>query len=124
LEDEGISAVVVDSAANIITSKVAHFSNLVVAENNFVTRNSGPLTTKVLMHPNPVRDMLNIVIDEALEGEKTISVYNLPGQLQYSTNFSNGILSLDLSTLNPGMYLVKITDSQNRIINSGKFIKE
>jgi hypothetical protein len=62
------------------------------------------------MYPNPVTDMLSIVID--MDGPVSVQIFSAIGDLVYSKNFvSSGKLDLDLSYLTPGLYAVNLIGS-------------
>ncbi|MFY8097697.1 MAG: T9SS type A sorting domain-containing protein, partial [Flavobacterium sp.] len=63
---------------------------------------------EVALYPNPVQDILNINVDNAI---KSVEIYNIQGQKVLNST-SNEV---DMSSLNSGIYLVKITDENNSI---------
>ena len=72
------------------------------------------------MSPNPVKDIITI---NSSTGFDTIKVFNQLGQLVIKSNskLMNGG-RLDLSSLNPGMYLMQIrSDNKSKTV---KIIKE
>ena len=71
-----------------------------------------------LIFPNPVKDNIHFQLNENIE---SVSVYNLSGELAINLAGDN-LKSVDLSTLTPGMYLIKIGTKNNQIIHS-KFYK-
>lgn len=71
------------------------------------------------LYPIPVKDNLNFSLKNN-EITSSISIYNLLGQLiQTVTNPNN---SIDVSNLQSGSYLIKVTTDKG--ISSGKFVKE
>lgn len=80
------------------------------------------LECSFLLYPNPVKDKLSIEFEK---NEKCmISIYNLKGQVIFS-EFKigrNKTTTLDLSSLNRGIYIVKIKTQQS--ISSYKIVKE
>jgi Secretion system C-terminal sorting domain/Electron transfer DM13 len=68
------------------------------------------------LYPNPATDELNFQLEDVNTDYK-IAIYNTLGSLLYeSTNqVSNSTNSINISHLNSGIYLVQITDSENRI---------
>jgi Secretion system C-terminal sorting domain/Leucine Rich repeats (2 copies)/Domain of unknown function DUF11 len=84
-----------------------------LATNEFNSNNA------LTLYPIPVKDNLNFSLKNN-EITSSISIYNLLGQLiQTVTNPSN---SIDVSNLQSGSYLIKVTTDKG--ISSGKFIKE
>ncbi len=74
------------------------------------------------MYPNPSTDkMVNIVYDlkNTISQENTISVYTIQGQLVHTSKVesNNGFFNktLDLSSLQSGMYMVQFQAGNNRI---------
>jgi hypothetical protein len=76
-------------------------------------------TSKVKLYPNPTSNVLNI---ESLGTIQTISVYNVLGQEVINKALSSTSTSLDVSSLNSGIYVVKtVVDG---VTSSTKFIKQ
>lgn len=75
------------------------------------------LKTKTLIYPNPFTDIVNIQVPENISGNYTLSVIDLSGRIIHSeSNRLNGkILTYDGTSLNPGIYILKI-ESNNDII--------
>ncbi len=59
----------------------------------------------VIIYPNPARDHFNINISE----EANVTITNLTGQIKYNGKIRNK--KLDISQWQPGIYIIKITDS-------------
>lgn len=75
--------------------------------------------SKVKLYPNPTSNVLNI---ESLGTIQTISVYNVLGQEVINKSLNSTSTSLDVSSLNSGIYVVKtVIDG---VTSSTKFIKE
>ncbi len=77
---------------------------------------------QVNLVPNPVKSSAVLNFIGRLTGEKTISVYTAAGMLIRTFNTTEDIVYLDLTSLNPGLYFLKASDSSQRI--DVKFIKE
>ncbi len=77
------------------------------------------------LYPNPANDKLNISVKTEICTEADIQVLNSLGQIVFSNNyaFSKGvnIITLNISTLRQGLYLIRIDTADNTIIE--KFIK-
>jgi hypothetical protein len=71
--------------------------------------------------PNPVKDQLNIVLGDKVNGTVQVSVFDLTGRQVFSVNqeTSGNTLSLDLpkSALGNGMHLLKV-DTGNGVFTS------
>jgi hypothetical protein len=75
--------------------------------------------SKVKLYPNPTSNVLNI---ESLGIIQTISVYNVLGQEVINKALNSTSTSLDVSSLNSGIYVVKtVVDG---VTSSTKFIKQ
>ncbi len=69
------------------------------------------LATAALVYPNPTNAKLQIELQNDVL--KTIRLYNVNGQLlMIAQNLSQGRAELDLTALQPGMYLVQIEGNQ------------
>ena len=74
---------------------------------------------KINLYPNPTSNVLNI---ESLGTIQTISVYNVLGQEVINKALNSSSTSLDVSSLNSGIYVVKtVVDG---VTSSTKFIKQ
>lgn len=74
---------------------------------------------KVKLFPNPVTDVLNI---SGLKEVSTIAIYNLLGQEVIAKKDINEQKQVDVSSLSPGTYLVKVT--ANAKTETYKIVKE
>ena len=78
------------------------------------------LTSSLLLYPNPVNDKLYIVTDEEI---KDVVVYDIYGRKQVITyNGQQTTLSIDVDSLNHGVYFVMIKNDNKTIIE--RFIKQ
>lgn len=69
--------------------------------------------------PNPVKDVLSLTYDKNITA---VSIFNLLGQEVLSTKVNNTDAKIDMSSLNAGTYMVKISfDNEVKTI---KAIKE
>lgn len=72
--------------------------------------------TRIMMiYPNPVKDVINLV--NAPDTEFTVSIYRMNGVLVLSTQVNSTRKSINVSYLSGGLYLLKVNDQ------SFKFIK-
>ena len=83
-------------------------TNLYNYNSTLVAQNFNQNNLEVALYPNPVQDILNINVDNAI---KSVEIYNIQGQKVLNST-SNEV---DMSSLNSGIYLVKITDENNSI---------
>ena len=75
--------------------------------------------SKAKLYPNPATNVLNI---QSVSNIEKVSVYNLLGQQVISETPNKALVSLDVSTLQVGVYVVKTTVDGN--VSSTRFIKE
>lgn len=75
------------------------------------------------IYPNPVTDLLNVIFKK--EVNATVTIYNLSGQkLKSFQAFNVRNASYSLGGLKAGVYLLEVTDEQNKEVVTEKFIKE
>lgn len=87
------------------------YNNNTLTSENFNTNN-----LEVSLYPNPVRDILNIEIENDIQ---SIEIYNIQGQRVLSSNQNQ----INVSDLASGMYLVRIQDIDNNIATKKIVIK-
>lgn len=77
-------------------------------------------STFVQLYPNPANNVLNI--DFGLIGKQdiTVSVFDDNGMEVYNNKTTDGHITLQLTTFNKGLYLIKISNKNNLI--TSKFI--
>jgi hypothetical protein len=115
-----------DATGNFLSSKFAHTNidkffvynrALSVQEINLLkdqhqafllVNNFNQNNLEVALYPNPVQDLLNINVDNAI---KSVEIYNIQGQKVLSSNQKQ----INVSDLASGMYLVRIQDIDNNI---------
>lgn len=64
------------------------------------------LEDKILIFPNPTKNILNISFDEI--GNYNTSIYDIKGVLMLEKKMTGGINTFDLNALPKGMYIIKI----------------
>lgn len=124
LDAFGISNVFMDTATNMIKSKVAHFSNLVVAEGNNVTLINNSLKSSVLVYPNPVADRLIIHMNNQKNETYQVTVYNLSGKAMIRTTLNSSTSDINVKGMAPGLYLLRVTDNSNNEMAKTTIIKQ
>ena len=90
-----------------------------------LTINNSPLTA-IVISPNPVKDVLNITLDNGLNGTDCIIVLSLEGtQLIKKEGISgNGnTLSVNAGSLSSGIYIAKLTDANGNTVTQ-RFVKQ
>ncbi|WP_439559544.1 T9SS type A sorting domain-containing protein [Dyadobacter sp.] len=78
------------------------------------------MTSQVVLHPNPVRDMLTVKSNTP-DHVAEVTIYNLTGIPLFSKRVNNGDNKIDMSRLSPGLYMVK-TISDNGSYHTQKVI--
>ena len=103
-----------------LRTKIAYFDDIYFSVNPGTVLNTNNFTiSKVKLYPNPTSNVLNI---ESLGTIQTISVYNVLGQEVINKALNSTSTSLDVSSLNSGIYVVKtVVDG---VTSSTKFIKQ
>ena len=86
------------------------------ATNTLSTYNFNQNNLEVKLYPNPVRDILNIEIENDIQ---SIEIYNIQGQKVLSSNQKQ----INVSDLATGMYMVRIQDIDNKIATKKIVIK-
>ncbi|HTE08615.1 MAG TPA: T9SS type A sorting domain-containing protein, partial [Flavitalea sp.] len=64
--------------------------------------------------PNPTRDVITLLISEALPDEVLVNVYNSEGKKMLSAFVKDNINRIPISRLSRGMYFVEIRLSPKR----------
>jgi hypothetical protein len=74
------------------------------------------------IYPNPVKDDLNILTQS--REEAIIKIYNANGVMVKQLSMNKNLTTITISDLPKGLYLYQITDRNENIPGSGKFIIE
>ncbi len=84
--------------------------------------------TIVNVFPNPVNDIINIVIDLSKSSDIELRIINCFGQAfvenKYFISPQNNNIKLSVKNLSPGIYLLSAISAENKIFESIKFIKK
>lgn len=77
-------------------------------------------------YPNPTTDKLNISFESRQNANYTINLYDMVGRnvksLSYRAISGDNIVTMDLSSLNNGKYIVRVEDGKN-VIAGGNILK-
>lgn len=73
--------------------------------------------------PNPAADYIRIEISEISYQNQIIDIYNTLGQLVMKGIISSKFQKFDISDLKPGLYIIRLNDTDQNCIYTGKFIK-
>lgn len=76
-------------------------------------------TNSILIYPNPFTEILNISTKE----NRVVYFYDLSGKLVSTSMLMKGNNQLQKSSLNKGIYIYQIKNTNGEIISSGKLIK-
>ena len=81
----------------------------------------------LVIYPNPVRDLLNIRLNNSVTGKINVAIFNTRGSRVASTELdksSNNLeTSIDVSRLTPGIYVIQVISGPN-VTTIEKFIKQ
>jgi len=77
-------------------------------------------TKNITVRPNPATD--NFTIDLTDNSNAQIELYNLVGQVVYSDNVQNQTVNVNVSSLNSGVYMLKVTQN-GKVFTSKVIIK-
>jgi endoglucanase len=104
----------------VITSNLGtvYYDNLYLHKNTVLSTNDFE-TLKARIYPNPATNLLNI--ESGISIEK-VTVYNILGQEVISKSPNAELVTLDVSSLQVGVYIVKTSINGN--VSSTRFIKE
>jgi hypothetical protein len=92
------------------------FNNVTTGVNNVAATQN-----KIQVAPNPATSNVSLSYPTVFAGDKTISIMNAIGQVVRTVNTNDRIVSVDISGLASGVYVVKTVGNGNTAI--GKFIK-
>lgn len=87
---------------------------------DFLSVREAELSALISIYPNPVQDRLNIELDQGLT-IKAVQIFDLAGKRLVSSNQEGVSLSLDVSSLNSGMYLIQMQTSKGLVTQ--QFVK-
>jgi uncharacterized repeat protein (TIGR02059 family) len=66
-------------------------------------------TEKIVLYPNPAREMINIIFAEPATENQVLRIYDLSGKLSYINRLDPGIRTMQIPiNFNPGIYYVKL----------------
>ncbi len=104
----------------VITSNLGtvYYDNLYLHKNTVLSTNDFE-TSRARIYPNPATNLLNI---ESVVSIEKVTVYNILGQEVISKSPNAELVTLDVSSLQVGVYVVKTSINGN--VSSTRFIKE
>ncbi len=90
-------------------------------ENNSIMSSISSFKTKFNHYPNPVKDYLHI---ENYHGNIKINIYDFNGKNIKTIETLNSNISINFSEHNSGLYVIKILDINNNLLEQLKIIKK
>ena len=75
------------------------------------------------IYPNPFCTTLNVEMQQAVNKLLLLEIYSPDGKLLQKISFTNAS-NFDLSNLRNGLYLVKITDSEGKVLLTERILKQ
>ncbi len=80
----------------------------------------------MIVYPNPMQDEVNVIIENLIDEQLTIEIFDETGRIVYRQNFMNKnavfYTIIDLKQLNPAVYFIKCK-SEKLLLNE-KLIKQ
>ena len=76
-------------------------------------------TEQLRFYPNPATNVVNL---NSLQSG-AIRITNLTGQLVYQSEITTGTTSIDISTLNRGLYLIQFIGNGNKLVTGKLMVK-
>ncbi|MEQ1732030.1 MAG: T9SS type A sorting domain-containing protein [Bacteroidia bacterium] len=76
-------------------------------------------TNSLSVYPNPANNVLNVLVPSK---KAQVIVYNMLGEMVYTTAVNDGRLTLDITNYTSGAYVVQVIDGKTKLTK--KFIKE
>ncbi|MBO4874713.1 MAG: T9SS type A sorting domain-containing protein [Bacteroidales bacterium] len=81
-----------------------------------------PIAEGISVYPNPTDYVVSIVIGESanLDNAKSVEIYDMSGRLVINKplNVANGEVSVDVSSLKPGTYILNVGKAKARMVKS------
>ncbi len=78
---------------------------------------------EINIYPNPVQNIVNIEIISQKSKYFNIEIYTIQGKLIFLKQYKTSPLSIDISDLSNGIYMLKIKDENGNIIKNEKIVK-
>lgn len=103
----------------------ASFSNVIAIKRDILT-NPAISGTQISLdiYPNPVKQSFTVNLSEIPVGELSLCVYNLGGNLISETSIRSEVSEINVSTFNPGIYLIAIKSGDEMIFEKKIIVQE
>lgn len=113
-------------ACSDISDNAITVNRLTGADCEILSVNEQDISLNLTVFPNPVTNVLNIRLNANIQvSELQIEIYSITGQRVYNnvSEYSQNV-SIDLSFLNSGLYLMNIVDPERGIVVTKKIAKQ
>lgn len=82
-----------------------------------LSTNDEILDNQLKVYPNPTSNLVTIELTNNYSSNVTYKLYNLLGELIYTSESNDQLFSIDISDLSRGIYLLELTDAQsNKVV--------
>ncbi len=78
---------------------------------------------EIQLFPNPVNENLNLILSKKVGSTYSVTISNKLGQIIFNSTYDRNIISIPVSQLNQGMYIINAKDSDGNS-TFRKFIKQ
>ena len=78
--------------------------------------------TELSFYPNPAQHELNLYTGIAMQNAQA-AIYDISGAVLQQTSFSGNNLNMNISTLKPGAYYLKVQQKDGAVAKMHKFVK-
>ena len=92
-----------------------------IAQDSYTSIKETEKDEKVIIYPNPAKDILNIYFANANTFSE-ISIYTITGELVYHSSISDNNMKIDVANLSSGVYVVKFNSANE--VDVRKFVKQ
>ena len=86
------------------------------------------LNTVVSLYPNPAKEVLNVSITQPQGGKHKVEIYDAIGKLvsvhKADLKGGNTVMTLDVSELAKGTYIIMVKNADNGTVATNRFVKE
>jgi len=88
-----------------------------------VIKGSLPSEINTVAYPNPTTDFVYFSFAENQQSIKTVSIYNMQGQIVKTESVNKQNSKISLKSLPAGLYFYRITEN-NKLLQTGKIVKQ
>lgn len=125
-------SVFIDITNNLASSSVCWMSmfknHLYVIQEHWLGKSIEPISNSkiknsrtiqennLLFYPNPATDFINISLPKTFQGNITINIYNVHGELLERFSSSQKLIKHSLHNLSEGVYFIELSDSISKVV--------